>query len=46
MSENRTDNDLNIDLETLHQKTVQDLKIIAKAVGIKRCFYIKKTGHY
>ena len=44
MSENQTDNDLQIDLDTLHQKTVQDLKVIAKAVGIKGVSTLKKQG--
>ena len=44
MSENQTDNGLNIDLDTLHQKTVQDLKVIAKALGIKGISTLKKEA--
>jgi transcription termination factor Rho len=44
MSENQTDNDLQIDLDTLHQKTVQDLKVIAKAIGLKGITTIRKQG--
>lgn len=44
MSENQTDNGLNINLDTLHQKTVQDLKVIAKALGIKGVSTLKKQA--
>ena len=44
MSENQTDNDLNIDLETLHQKKIQDLKVIAKALGLKGVSTLRKQG--
>ncbi|MEX2463040.1 MAG: Rho termination factor N-terminal domain-containing protein, partial [Balneolaceae bacterium] len=44
MSDNQTDNDLNIDLEALHQKTVQDLKVIAKAIGVKGVSTLKKQA--
>lgn len=44
MSENQTDKVFHIDLETLHQKTVQDLKIIAKALGIKGISTLKKEA--
>ncbi len=44
MSENQTDNGFNIDLDTLHQKTVQDLKVIAKAIGIKGVSTLKKQA--
>lgn len=44
MSENRTDTDLNLDLDSLHQKTVQDLKVIAKAIGLKGVSALKKSA--
>lgn len=42
MSENQTDKDFQIDLETLHQKNVKDLKAIAKAMGLKGVSTLKK----
>jgi hypothetical protein len=42
MSENRTDNMLNIDLDTLYEKTVQELKAIAKELNLKRVTGLKK----
>lgn len=44
MSENQTDKDFQIDLETLHQKNVKDLKAIAKAMGLKGVSTLKKQG--
>lgn len=44
MSENQTDKDFQIDLETLHQKSVKDLKAIAKAMGLKGISTLKKQG--
>ena len=44
MSENQTDKDFQIDLETLHQKNVKDLKAIAKAMGLKGISTLKKQG--
>ena len=44
MSENQTDKDFQIDLETLHQKSVKDLKAIAKAMGLKGVSTLRKQG--
>ncbi|MDX1640545.1 MAG: transcription termination factor Rho [Balneolaceae bacterium] len=44
MSENQTDKDFQIDLETLHQKNVKDLKAIAKAMGLKGVSTLKKQS--
>ena len=44
MSENHTDFDSNIDLDNLHQKKVQDLKTIAKALGLKGVTALKKQS--
>lgn len=44
MSENQTDKDFQVDLETLHQKNVKDLKAIAKAMGLKGVSTLKKQG--
>lgn len=44
MSENQTDNDFQVDLETLHQKNVKDLKAIAKAMGLKGVSTLRKQG--
>lgn len=42
MSENQTDKDFQVELETLHQKNVKDLKAIAKAMGLKGVSTLKK----
>lgn len=44
MSENQTDSDLNINPDTLHQKTVQELKQIAKTMGLKGVSTLKKQA--
>ena len=44
MSDQLTDNDLNIDLDTLHKKKLQDLKVIAKALGLKGVSSLRKQG--
>lgn len=44
MSENYTDSDLHINLDTLHQKTVQELKSIAKNAGLKGVSALKKQS--
>ncbi|MEX0647778.1 MAG: transcription termination factor Rho [Balneolaceae bacterium] len=44
MSENHTDSDLHINLDTLHQKTVQELKSIAKNAGLKGVSALKKQS--
>lgn len=42
MLDNQADQDYKIDLDNLHQKTVQDLKQIAKAIGLTRVSALKK----
>ncbi len=44
MSENQTDSDLNINPDTLYQKTVQELKQIAKTMGLKGVSTLKKQA--
>lgn len=44
MSENHTDYMLNIDLDTLYEKTVQELKVIAKELNLKRVTGLKKQS--
>lgn len=44
MSENQTDSDLNINPDTLYQKTVQELKQIAKSMGLKGVSTLKKQA--
>ena len=44
MSENQTDLDTHIDLDNLHQKKVQDLKQIAKSLGLKGVTALKKQS--
>lgn len=44
MSENQTDNDIRIDLDNLHQKKVQELKEIAKSLGLKGVSALRKQS--
>ncbi len=44
MSENQTDSDLNINPDTLYQKSVQELKQIAKSMGLKGVSTLKKQA--
>ncbi len=44
MSDIQTDNDTNIDLDKLHTKTVKDLKVIAKSLGMKGVSTLKKQA--
>lgn len=44
MSENHTDSDLQINLDTLHTKTVQELKSIAKNAGLRGVSALKKQS--
>jgi transcription termination factor Rho len=44
MSENQTDFDSNIDLDNLHQRKLQDLKELAKSMGMKGVSALKKQS--
>lgn len=44
MSENYTDQDIQLDLDTLHQKKVSELKEIAKKIGLKGVSALKKQS--
>jgi transcription termination factor Rho len=44
MSENQTDLDMQIDLDNLHQKKVQELKLIAKSLGLKGVTALRKQS--
>ncbi|MEX0823183.1 MAG: transcription termination factor Rho [Balneolaceae bacterium] len=44
MSENQTDTDLNIDPKSLHTKKLQELKSIAKSLGLKGVSTLKKQS--
>jgi transcription termination factor Rho len=44
MSDTQTDNQTNIDLDTLHTKTVKELKEIAKAMGLRGVTALKKQA--
>lgn len=44
MSDTQTDKDTNIDLDKLHTKTVKELKVIAKSLGLKGVTALKKQA--
>ena len=44
MSDTQTDKDTNIDLDNLHTKTVKDLKVIAKSLGLRGVTALKKQA--